>query len=109
MQLCLRDRGTLTPDEAIDREVQPTRTWRAALCSSAKHQHGCLLSSLLSHARPAASSRWWPPPNHSRRIQVSRVRLVTTSQTPDPLCSVMMRQTDDIAGIKGWRAAYEVM
>lgn len=73
MQLRFGDRRTLTPDEAIDREVHPTRTWRAALCSLLVCQTPAwLLCSLILVLRP--------PPGGGRRP----ITLVGSSQPRPP-------------------------
>ncbi|KAL7935326.1 hypothetical protein V8C35DRAFT_270245 [Trichoderma chlorosporum] len=73
LRLCMLLEGlrTPTPDDAIDRHVHPTHI--GPVCQA---QGGCCPSS------PILVSWWLLRPNQSRRNEVSRVRPVTTSQTP---------------------------
>ncbi|KAL6904407.1 hypothetical protein GGI43DRAFT_400316 [Trichoderma evansii] len=44
------------PDTMRDREVHPTHTWRAALCSSVKHQQAASSLILVLRSLPVATA-----------------------------------------------------
>ncbi|PTB39575.1 hypothetical protein M441DRAFT_440286 [Trichoderma asperellum CBS 433.97] len=103
--------STLTPDDAIDRDVHPTHTWCAARCSFVQHRLAACSLILVLGSLPVvtAAQSLSPDQGQPRPPGDNRADARSTLLRHDAAARRARGRTARPRTAKGWRKEYEIM